>query len=452
VKSLKNIVIIAFLSILLSASPILAQFEQFVQNYGVISTIAGKGDFDDKGVNGWTSEYEGGLAVDAELSRPHFVMADSSGAIYIADKDAHAIRKLKDGRIFTVAGTSVSGDDGDGVATEHRLHSPNGMWVRADGVFYILDLGNSKIRKVTQEGMMSTLIDDPGGISLGRGLWVSDDEKLVYYSSGNKIRKWSQSEGITIYATGFSQLGNLVVDPTGHVVATDRGANVVYRVFDDGSKIVIAGNGHASGGGNGYPATETGIDGVRGIWFLPDSSFLLATHEGSQIWYVDNSGIINLFLDGKEGDEYHSGDGEHFRTAGDKISEARSISVDYLGHFLIAENDRGFIRKIQKIVDTKVDQSKKTVTDYRVSAFPNPFNSRITIQYEFEQEQHVVVEIYDILGNRISTLAEGLQKSGTHKIYWNAIYQSGSQAISGTYFYAVKTDSGLKRGKIVYLK
>src|SRR5207248_323180 len=41
----------------------------------------------------------------AELSHPHIAMADRAGNIYIADKEAHSIRKvLPDGRIFTVAG------------------------------------------------------------------------------------------------------------------------------------------------------------------------------------------------------------------------------------------------------------------------------------------------------------------------------------------------------------
>ena len=448
----KRISIALFNLILLSATLCFSQLEEFAQHYDVILTIAGKGDIDDKAENGWKSEFEGGPAVEAELSRPHFAMADNSGIIYIADKDAHAIRKIEDGRIYTAAGTSIAGDDGDGVAAEHQLSSPNGLWVRGDGTFYILDLGNSKIRKVATDGFMETLVDDPDGISLGRGLWVSDDENTIYYSSGNKIKKWTRSDGLLTYASGFSALGNLVVDPTGYVVATYRGADVVYRVFEDGSKTVIAGNGSSSGGGSGFPAGETGIDGVRGIWFFADMSYLLATHEGSQIWFVDNSGIIHLFLDGKEGDEYHSGDGQHFRTPGYKISEARSVSVDYQGNILIAENDRGFIRKIVKKTDVKVEGKEEDNRENTVVAFPNPFNSTIKIQYNLMVKSNVQVEIYHMLGDKITTLIHGVQPAGNYEAQWDATRSNGLPVNSGTYFYRIKKDNNAQIGKILYVK
>jgi len=439
--------------ILLSVTSIYAQFDIIIENYDVLVTIAGKGDFDDKGFNGWKEEYEGGMAVEAELSRPHFAMADKNGTVYIADKDAHAIRKiLPEGTIHTIAGTSTAGDNGDGIATEHHLHSPNGLWVLSDGTVYILDLGNSKIRKLNNDGKMETVVDDPDGISIGRGLWVSEDEEVIFFCSGNKVKKWSRSDGLLIYATGFSVLGNLVVDPMGHLVVTDRSANLVYRVFDDGSKTVIAGNGSDSGGGSGFKAVESAIEGVRGIWFLPDLSFFLATHEGSQIWYVDSMGIINLFLDGREGDGHHSGDGQHFQTRGYKISEARSISVDYQGNILIAENDRGFIRKIAKKSDTKVNMREQNEFDSNISAYPNPFNSTIKFQYTVNTSQNVLIEIYDILGNRVKTLINGVQPAGIHELYWNGTENNGLPVTSGCYLYRIKTDEYVRSSRILYLK
>ena len=261
-----------------------AQFEEMVSDYDILTTIAGKGEIDAGGINGWLEEYEGGLAIEAELSRPHFAMADNNNNIYIADKDAHAIRMIQpNGLIITVAGTSIAGDNGDGPATEHQLNSPNGIWVKEDGTVYILDLGNSKIRKLTTDGNLETVVDDQGGISLGRGLWVSQDEDTIWYASGSQIKMWTSAGGITTYSSGFSSLGNITADINGNIVATDRTANLVYCVCADGSKEIIAGNGLSSGGGDGYKALETGLHGVRGVWFLEDNSYLLATHEGSQV-------------------------------------------------------------------------------------------------------------------------------------------------------------------------
>ncbi len=325
------------------------EFENLIESYSILITIAGRGQIGEGGVNGWEPRFEGGPAIEAELSRPHFAMADDAGNIYIADKDAHAIRKVSpDGNIFTVAGTSVSGDDGDdpGPGTERRLSSPNGLWVQGDGTLFILDLSNGKIRRLSPSGILSTLFSVPGGIVAGRGLWVRSDEGLVYFSSGTEVKKWTTEGGVEIIAAGFAELGNLIVDPAGNLIVTDRGGNRVYRISSDGPPVPVAGNGWSSGGGDGELALETGLYGVRGIWFIPNGGYFLATHEGSQVWNVDTRGYIHLFLDGRE--DGHSGDGEFFYTPGYKVSEVRSVSMDRDGNVIITENDSGFIRMVKR--------------------------------------------------------------------------------------------------------
>ncbi len=323
------------------------EWEQIQAAYGTLDTLAGKGDYPDKGYNGWNTSYEGGDALSAELSRPHMTMADDAGYLYIADKDAHAVRRVDpEGIITTIAGTGSSGDDGDaaGQGTELRLASPNGLWAQPDGTVYIHDMGNDKVRKLTTDGVMTTLFEvaDSG---TGRGLWVAEDESLAYVSCGNNIKSWTPEGGARTLATGFSSLGNLVVDPDGLVVATDRGGHTVTRIHEDGTEEVIAGTGTSSGGGDGELATETGLSEVRGIWFHPLGGYFLATHSGGQVWYVDTEGVIHLFLDGDESHS-HSGDGERYDTPGKKISEPRAITIDADGRLLITENDHGYVRVI----------------------------------------------------------------------------------------------------------
>ncbi|MCI0349386.1 MAG: hypothetical protein L0Z53_08170, partial [Acidobacteriales bacterium] len=161
-------------------------FTNLVQSYNVLTTIAGAGGIGADGVNKWLPEFEGGSATNALLSRPHMAMADQAGNIFIADKDGHAIRKVTaDGIIHTVAGTNGPGDGPDEptTATEVALWEPNGLWVRDDGTFYILDLRNGKVRRVETNGICETLFAVPGGITTGRGLWVSDDESLAFVAS-----------------------------------------------------------------------------------------------------------------------------------------------------------------------------------------------------------------------------------------------------------------------------
>ena len=323
-------------------------FSNLVASYSLLSTIAGNGGNGGAGVNKWQASFENGPAINALLSRPHIAMADRAGNIYIADKDAHGVRKVQlDGTIVTVAGTSISGNGpdtrtpGDQVA----LNQPNGLWVREDGTVYILDLGNSKIRKLETDGSLSTLATMPL-ISSGRGLWVNEDETLAYVCSGTSVKKWTPA-GLTDFATGFSQLGNLAIDPAGNVVVTDRGANRVYRLDSNGAKTPIAGNGTTAGGGDGQPALSTGLAQVRAIWFLPTGACFLGTDSGSQVWYVDTAGIIHLFINGSLNNP-HAGDGAYFYKPGElRVGPIRQITADYEGNLLIAENDAGYIRKVR---------------------------------------------------------------------------------------------------------
>lgn len=323
------------------------EFAALVASYDLLSTVAGRGEARVDGVNDWLPAYEGGPAVDAELSRPHVAMADGAGAIYIADKNAHAVRRVAlDGTITTVAGTGEEGDDGDtaGPGTARRLSAPNGLWVREDGVVYILDLGNDKVRRLGADGELTTLVTDGEGIVDGRGLWVASDERLAYWSSGTRLRRWRAGVGVDTLAAGFVALGNLAVASDGALVVTDRGASRVYRVAE-GVREVVAGNGTDSGGGHGARAVDTGLAGVRGVALLADGGMLLATHEGSQVWFVDSAGLIHLFLDGAP--DAHAGDGLFFRTPGAKVAEVRAVTVTPSGDVLVTESDYGFVRRVR---------------------------------------------------------------------------------------------------------
>jgi hypothetical protein len=139
------------------------------------------------------------------------------------------------------------------------------------------------------------------------------------------------------------------MDPNGLLVVTDRAGNLVERIESNGTKTVIAGNGSFANGGDGALAVDTGLKEVRGIWFLPSGAYFLATDGGSQIWYVDTSGYIHLFLNGGDTFIDHSGDGAwfHDNPTALKVSKVREVTMDYEGNLLITENDAGYVRKVR---------------------------------------------------------------------------------------------------------
>jgi len=327
-----------------------ASFEAVAARFGMLETVAGRGEQREKDVNGWLPEYEGGAATAAELSRPHNALGDDDGNLYIADKDAHAIRRVApDGTIHTHAGMNAPGDDGDstGLATGQHLRSPNGLWVKGDGTVFILDMGNDKVRRVAPDGTMTTLFTI-GGAGAGRGLWVSDDETLAYVAAGTALKRWTRDEGVAVLASGFASLGNLAVKSDGTVIVADRDGHRVYAVSTTGDKTVLAGNGTTEGGGDGFPALESGLAEVRGVWIDEAGGLFLCTHKGGQVWYVDLAGTLHLFVNG-DTDHAHSGDGESYRTPGFKISEPRAVTMDRQGNLIITENDYGYVRRIRRL-------------------------------------------------------------------------------------------------------
>lgn len=328
-------------------------FSNLVLSYGVLHTIAGNGDagYTQPGkdvTNYWQPGFEGQFATNVALSRPHFAMEDNASNIYIVDKDSDSVLKVTtDGRIHTIAGTHAigNGPDTSTIATSVAMNMPNGLWVRGGGTVYVMDTGNGKIRRIDTSGMMTTLFTDSKGISGGRGLWVRDDEGLVYYASGTDLRQWTPGGGTKTLNTSFNDLGNIIISDT-NIVATDRGANLVWLVTtNSGTRTLLFGNGNTNLVVDGSLALASSLYGVRGVWQPPSGGYFLADDYSAQFLYVDRSGIIHIFLNGQNDD--HAGDGQWFYATNNYlIGQMRSVTMDGQGNIIIVENDEGYVRKI----------------------------------------------------------------------------------------------------------
>jgi len=80
--------------------------------------------------------------------------------------------------------------------------------------------------------------------------------------------------------------------------------------------------------------------------------------------------------------------------------------------------------------------------------YPNPFNPTTTISYQLPAVSQVELSIYNILGQKVSTLVNGKQNAGIYKVEWDA-----AGFASGIYFYHLSTDKGdIKTRKLVLLR
>jgi len=88
------------------------------------------------------------------------------------------------------------------------------------------------------------------------------------------------------------------------------------------------------------------------------------------------------------------------------------------------------------------------IRDYRLDQnFPNPFNPSTKIKYSVPQMSNVVIKVFDVLGNEITTLVNEEKPIGTYELDWNA-----ANLPSGVYFYQLKAGSFVETKKMVLMK
>jgi hypothetical protein len=159
------------------------------------------------GIPGYSGD--GGQANSAQLNHPSSLAVDSAGNIYIADSQNHRIRKVTPGGIITtIAGNGIGGYSGDGgPATSAQISWPYGIAVDSSGNLYVADTQNNRIRKVTPEGMITTVAGngnegyngdggpaDSAQIKWPEGIAVDSAGNLYIADTGNNcIRKVTPS-------------------------------------------------------------------------------------------------------------------------------------------------------------------------------------------------------------------------------------------------------------------
>lgn len=107
---------------------------------GIVTTIAGTGSYGNNN----------GIGTLASFFYPAKLQVASDGNIYVADSNNHTIRLISsNGLVSTFAGSWISGDNDD-LLNLATFSFPNSVTIDSNGNFYIADLNNNKIRKITQ--------------------------------------------------------------------------------------------------------------------------------------------------------------------------------------------------------------------------------------------------------------------------------------------------------------
>ena len=206
-------------------------------------------------------------AMRARFSDPWGVAIDAAGTIHIADAgDNNRIRRLwLDGRVETLAGGREGFADGQGPAA--AFHTPSGIALDRHGNLYVADTGNHAIRKVSAQGVVTTLAGngEPGsadGIGAQArfngpmGVAVDDTGRVYVADTWNDAIRVIEPDGRvrTLAGAGipghqdapgtqarFDTPTDLAVDAQGRVWVADMGNGALRRIGADGSVTTLPG-------------------------------------------------------------------------------------------------------------------------------------------------------------------------------------------------------------------
>ncbi len=351
---------------------------------GAVTTIAGSGA---EGFSG-----DGGPALSASLNGPEGMALDAAGNLYIADTFNHRVRVVgADGTISTFAGTGFPGYSGDdGRATAATMILPTDVAVDAAGNVYIADLGNSRVRKVSN-GTITTIAGNSGGLPPRDGLSATavrlagptgvavDQQGAVYVAEGSigsgsgldggAFRIWKVVGGKITALAGdgyrsfsgdfgpaalaqFDVPAGLAYDSKGNLFIADSENHRIRKISRDGVVTTVAGNALRGFSGDGGPATSAELNRPTGVAVDAAGNIYIADSGNNRVRMVLTSGVIGT-LAGNGNTAFFGDGGSSLQAA---LNRPQGVAVDADGAVYVADTGNRRIRRIfTAVIDTVVD-------------------------------------------------------------------------------------------------
>ena len=296
---------------------------------GIITTAAGNGI--------WSFSGDGGTATNASLGQPMEVAVDSSGNLYIADAFNNRIRKVTaNGVISTVAGGGTSLGDG-GLATSAELDFPSGVAVDGAGNIYIADTDQHRVRKVASNGVITTIAGDGFADEFGDGQFTGDGGQAVNASLN--------------YPQGVA------LDTAGNLYIADTYNHRVRKVTPGGIITTVAGNGDVDYTGEGGQATLAALGFPRRVVINGAGNMYIADTGNNMIRRVSSGGIITRVA----GDGYFDFFGDGGPATGASLANPRDMGLDAAGNLHIVDTFNDRIRKVLATAPTfSIDRTTLT--------------------------------------------------------------------------------------------
>jgi sugar lactone lactonase YvrE len=219
----------------------------------------------------------------ARFNKPAGLTVDAAGIVYVADTNNHTIRKVSpNGIVSTLAGLAQISGQADGVGTSARFNHPIAIALDAAGSLYVTDALNYTLRKVTTDGNVSTLAGLAGSSGSTDGI-------------GGAAR-FGSAAGVAVGASG-----NLYVSDGG--VARDYSAlftsnNVIRAVSNAGSVKTVAGTVSVARGYVDGRASSAIFNLPRAVASDRAGNLYVGDSENYVIRKISPTGIVSTFAAG----------------------------------------------------------------------------------------------------------------------------------------------------------
>ena len=211
------------------------------------------------------------------------------------------------------------------------------------------------------------------------------------------------------------------------------------------------------GAADHYDITRTGvsqpivIDEIIGSFSYGDE--LVAYADGVPVGVApintESSTLLvswkSLYEYGIDTDGYHDGDEIEIRLfsqeLGKEFKVATSFNTNIYGELPVTIGSIHILNEYAVPVEFGLEQN-----------YPNPFNPSTTISMNVPSDSHVLLNVYDINGRLVSTLADGVYDIGYHSFIWNGLDQTGNKVSAGIYFYSLHTKEMTITKKMILMK
>ena len=298
---------------------------------GIITTVAGNGTSGSVAPLG-----DGGPATAAKVARPRAVAVAPDGTLFIADGFYRIRRVGTDGIITSIVGNAAVGQgfSGDGgPASEAQIDDPFGLDVGPDGSLYIADTGNRRIRRISPDGIITTVA--------GKGFVV------------DALGDGEQATESTIGVHGIE------VQPDGSIFFTSPEWQSVRYIGPDGVLTTIAGVGEFGAqpgfGGDGGPARAAKLSIPFDIAMAPDGSLFIADNQNFRVrrlaLALPSISVLDVVLPSDDGRELYlfTNAGRHLRTLDALTGAVRfEFAYDADGYLVSVADGFGNVTTIER--------------------------------------------------------------------------------------------------------